>query len=163
LFPRILPLRCGVPQDKGMQINEIDPTESQRRNLNRLMVSRCTQVVPLLAGWRYPGRRASRLVRRQGWWDRSLKVNGGAMTQRRRRSAERVILSDVAKAAGCSLMSASRALSQPGRVSDALREQEVRAAKVLGYVPVSWAWMYRDDWPLPGSTTCRRRPGCIRR
>lgn len=54
MFPRILPLRCGVPQDKGMQINEIDPTESQRRNLNRLMVSRCTQVVPLLAGWRHP-------------------------------------------------------------------------------------------------------------
>lgn len=57
------------------------------------------------------------------------------MTQRRRRSAERVTLSDVAKAAGCSLMSASRALSQPGRVSDALREQVMRAAQALGYVP----------------------------
>ncbi|GIZ11781.1 LacI family DNA-binding transcriptional regulator [Pseudomonas sp. NCCP-436] len=57
------------------------------------------------------------------------------MSQRRRRSAERVTLSDVAKAAGCSLMSASRALSQPGRVSDSLREQVMRAARELGYVP----------------------------
>ena len=56
------------------------------------------------------------------------------MTQRRRRSAERVTLSDVAKAAGCSLMSASRALSQPERVSDALRAQVMQAAKALGYV-----------------------------
>ncbi|HWV11549.1 MAG TPA: LacI family DNA-binding transcriptional regulator, partial [Pseudomonas sp.] len=45
------------------------------------------------------------------------------MSQRRRRTAERVTLSDVAKAVGCSLMSASRALSQPERVSDALRAQ----------------------------------------
>ena len=38
------------------------------------------------------------------------------MSPRRRRSAERVTLSDVAVAAGCSLMSASRALSmgRPG-------------------------------------------------
>lgn len=57
------------------------------------------------------------------------------MSQRRRRSAERVTLSDVAQAAGCSLMSASRALSQPERVSDALREQVMKAVKALGYVP----------------------------
>ena len=57
------------------------------------------------------------------------------MSQRRRRSAERVTLSDVAQAAGCSLMSASRALSQPKRVSDALREQVMKAVKALGYVP----------------------------
>ncbi|HBX57206.1 LacI family DNA-binding transcriptional regulator [Pseudomonas sp. UBA2684] len=57
------------------------------------------------------------------------------MSPRRRRSAERITLSDVAKAAGCSLMSASRALSQPERVSDALREQVMQAAKLLGYVP----------------------------
>ncbi|MDT4839074.1 HTH-type transcriptional regulator GntR [compost metagenome] len=56
------------------------------------------------------------------------------MSPRRRRSAERVTLSDVAKAAGCSLMSASRALSQPERVSDALRAQVMQAAKTLGYV-----------------------------
>ena len=66
------------------------------------------------------------------------------MTQRRRRSAERVTLSDVAKAAGCSLMSASRALSQPGRVSDALREQVMRAAQALGYVPTR----RRGHWPV---------------
>jgi len=57
------------------------------------------------------------------------------MTSRRRRSPERVTLSDVARSAGCSLMSASRALSQPGRVSDALRERVEDAAKALGYVP----------------------------
>lgn len=57
------------------------------------------------------------------------------MSPRRRRSAERVTLSDVAKAAGCSLMSASRALSQPDRVSDSLREQVMQAASALGYVP----------------------------
>jgi len=57
------------------------------------------------------------------------------MTTRRRRSAERVTLSDVARRAGCSLMSASRALSQPERVSDALRERVDEAVKALGYVP----------------------------
>ncbi|MEX6504268.1 LacI family DNA-binding transcriptional regulator [Pseudomonas zhanjiangensis] len=61
------------------------------------------------------------------------------MSQRRRRSAERVTLSDVAAAAGCSLMSASRALSQPEMVSDALREQVMQAVKRLGYVPHSAA------------------------
>lgn len=57
------------------------------------------------------------------------------MTTRRRRSAERVTLSDVARNAGCSLMSASRALSQPDLVSDALRERVEQAVKALGYVP----------------------------
>jgi len=57
------------------------------------------------------------------------------MTTRRRRSAERVTLSDVARSAGCSLMSASRALSQPDLVSDALRERVEQAVKALGYVP----------------------------
>ncbi|MCW3148080.1 LacI family DNA-binding transcriptional regulator [Stutzerimonas stutzeri] len=57
------------------------------------------------------------------------------MTTRRRRSAERVTLSDVARSAGCSLMSASRALSQPELVSDALRERVEQAVKALGYVP----------------------------
>ncbi|WP_421681450.1 LacI family DNA-binding transcriptional regulator [Stutzerimonas urumqiensis] len=57
------------------------------------------------------------------------------MTQRRRRAPERVTLSDVARAAGCSLMSASRALSQPALVSDSLRERVEKAAKELGYVP----------------------------
>ncbi|CAD2267528.1 LacI family DNA-binding transcriptional regulator [Stutzerimonas stutzeri] len=57
------------------------------------------------------------------------------MTTRRRRSAERVTLSDVARNAGCSLMSASRALSQPELVSDALRERVEQAVKALGYVP----------------------------
>lgn len=61
------------------------------------------------------------------------------MSQRRRRTAERVTLNDVAKAAGCSLMSASRALSQPERVSDALRENVMQAVKKLGYVPHSAA------------------------
>ncbi|WP_312944702.1 LacI family DNA-binding transcriptional regulator, partial [Stutzerimonas kunmingensis] len=57
------------------------------------------------------------------------------MTTRRRRSAERITLSDVARSAGCSLMSASRALSQPDLVSDALRERVEQAVKALGYVP----------------------------
>ncbi|TWI55034.1 LacI family transcriptional regulator [Pseudomonas duriflava] len=57
------------------------------------------------------------------------------MSQRRRRTNERVTLSDVARAAGCSLMSVSRALSQPDRVSPALREQVMQAVKALGYVP----------------------------
>ena len=57
------------------------------------------------------------------------------MSSRRRRSLERVTLSDVARSAGCSLMSASRALSQPERVSDALRERVMAAVKALGYVP----------------------------
>ena len=53
------------------------------------------------------------------------------MTTRRRRSAERVTLSDVARNAGCSLMSASRALSQPDLVSDALRDRVEQAVKAL--------------------------------
>lgn len=57
------------------------------------------------------------------------------MSSRRRRSLERATLSDVARSAGCSLMSASRALSQPERVSDALRERVMEAVKALGYVP----------------------------
>ncbi|WP_028237904.1 HTH-type transcriptional regulator GntR [Stutzerimonas azotifigens] len=57
------------------------------------------------------------------------------MTQRRRRSPGRVTLSDVARTAGCSLMSASRALSQPERVSDQLRERVQQAVQALGYVP----------------------------
>ncbi|MBA1274118.1 LacI family DNA-binding transcriptional regulator [Stutzerimonas azotifigens] len=57
------------------------------------------------------------------------------MSSRRRRSPERATLSDVAKSAGCSLMSASRALSQPERVSDALRERVMEAVRALGYVP----------------------------
>ncbi len=57
------------------------------------------------------------------------------MSSRRRRSLERATLSDVARSAGCSLMSASRALSQPERVSDALRERVMAAVKALGYVP----------------------------
>ena len=57
------------------------------------------------------------------------------MSSRRRRSLERATLSDVARSAGCSLMSASRALSQPERVSDALRERVIAAVKALGYVP----------------------------
>ena len=57
------------------------------------------------------------------------------MSSRRRRSLERATLSDVARSAGCSLMSASRALSQPDRVSDALRERVMAAVKTLGYVP----------------------------
>lgn len=61
------------------------------------------------------------------------------MSQRRRRTADRITLSDVAKAAGCSLMSASRALSQPDRVSDSLRAQVIRAVEQLGYVPHSAA------------------------
>ena len=57
------------------------------------------------------------------------------MSSRRRRSLERATLSDVARSAGCSLMSASRALSQPDLVSDALRERVMAAVKTLGYVP----------------------------
>lgn len=57
------------------------------------------------------------------------------MSSRRRRSLERATLSDVARSAGCSLMSASRALSQPDRVSDALRERVMAAVAALGYVP----------------------------
>lgn len=57
------------------------------------------------------------------------------MSSRRRRSLDRATLSDVARCAGCSLMSASRALSQPDRVSDGLRERVMAAVKTLGYVP----------------------------
>lgn len=57
------------------------------------------------------------------------------MPERRRRAPERVTLADVARVAGCSPMSASRALSQPARVSEALRERVAHAVLELGYVP----------------------------
>src|SRR5690606_21635269 len=57
------------------------------------------------------------------------------MSSRRRRSLERVTLADVARSAGCSLMSASRALSHRGGLSAAPRERVMAAVKALGYVP----------------------------
>jgi DNA-binding LacI/PurR family transcriptional regulator len=52
----------------------------------------------------------------------------------------RVTLSDVAKRAGLSVMTASYAFNDPGRVSDRSRERVLRAASELGYQGVNpWA------------------------
>jgi LacI family gluconate utilization system Gnt-I transcriptional repressor len=51
------------------------------------------------------------------------------------RSRGRVTLADVAQHAGVALMTASRALSKPGLVSDALRLRVLASVEALGYVP----------------------------
>lgn len=51
------------------------------------------------------------------------------------RSSGRVTLADVARHAGVALMTASRALSKPDQVSDALRLRVMQAVEALGYVP----------------------------
>jgi len=51
------------------------------------------------------------------------------------RSSGRVTLADVARHAGVALMTASRALSKPDQVSEALRLRVMRAVETLGYVP----------------------------
>nr|WP_314628749.1 LacI family DNA-binding transcriptional regulator [uncultured Noviherbaspirillum sp.] len=51
------------------------------------------------------------------------------------RSRGRVTLADVAQHAGVALMTASRALSKPGLVSDALRLRVLASVDALGYVP----------------------------
>ena len=59
-------------------------------------------------------------------------------TKRRRRKASAPValtLRDVAKAAGVSVASASRALTRPDLVSEQVREQVERAARAMGYVP----------------------------
>jgi DNA-binding LacI/PurR family transcriptional regulator len=57
-------------------------------------------------------------------------------TGKRRRRSNRLgpSLADVARAAGVSLASASRALARPEMVSDELRDKVVEQARVLGYV-----------------------------
>ena len=51
------------------------------------------------------------------------------------RSSGRVTLADVARHAGVALMTASRALSKPGLVSDTLRARVLASVAALGYVP----------------------------
>ena len=51
------------------------------------------------------------------------------------RSSGRVTLADVARHAGVALMTASRALSKPGLVSDPLRARVLASVEALGYVP----------------------------
>jgi LacI family gluconate utilization system Gnt-I transcriptional repressor len=58
-----------------------------------------------------------------------------APAERRRRSTGRVTLADVAKAAGVSPITASRALRRERGVADALVEKVQAAAGALGYVP----------------------------
>ncbi len=53
----------------------------------------------------------------------------------RGRSSGRVTLADVARHAGVALMTASRALSNPGVVSEPLRLRVMQAVETLGYVP----------------------------
>jgi len=53
----------------------------------------------------------------------------------RSRSSGRVTLADVASHAGVALMTASRAISNPGLVSEALRLRVNEAVAALGYVP----------------------------
>ncbi|MDQ6435539.1 LacI family DNA-binding transcriptional regulator [Mesorhizobium sp. LHD-90] len=57
------------------------------------------------------------------------------MRSRSRRSGGRPTIADVAKLAGVSAISVSRALREPGRVSDELRRQIEAAVESLGYVP----------------------------
>ena len=53
----------------------------------------------------------------------------------RHRRGRRVTISDVAKAVGVATSTVSRALTQPGRVSEELRERVATAAAELGYYP----------------------------
>ncbi|MEQ1954117.1 LacI family DNA-binding transcriptional regulator [Mesorhizobium sp. CN2-181] len=57
------------------------------------------------------------------------------MKSRSRRGGGRPTIADVAKLAGVSAISVSRALREPGRVSDELRRQIEAAVETLGYVP----------------------------
>jgi LacI family gluconate utilization system Gnt-I transcriptional repressor len=58
-----------------------------------------------------------------------------ARRRSRRPAAQRTTLADVAKKAGVSLMTASRALSDPRQVSEKLRLKVEQAVAELGYVP----------------------------
>jgi LacI family gluconate utilization system Gnt-I transcriptional repressor len=57
------------------------------------------------------------------------------MRSRSRRGGGRPTIADVAKLAGVSAISVSRALREPGRVSEELRRQIDAAVETLGYVP----------------------------
>jgi DNA-binding LacI/PurR family transcriptional regulator len=57
------------------------------------------------------------------------------MEPRKRRSTGRATLADVAKRASVGTMTVSRALRQPDRVSDKLREKIFSAVAELGYIP----------------------------
>src|SRR4051812_17719721 len=50
-----------------------------------------------------------------------------------RTSRGRIVMKDVAKAAGCSMYAVSSALNQRGRVSSAVRSRILEAARRLGY------------------------------
>lgn len=56
-------------------------------------------------------------------------------TATKSRSSGRITLADVAQHAGVALMTASRALSNPDLVSEALRQRVMEAVQTLGYVP----------------------------
>ncbi len=65
----------------------------------------------------------------------SLKSSAELPTERRRRSSGRITLADVAKAAGVSPITASRALRRDRGVGEALVNKVLAAADALGYVP----------------------------
>src|SRR4026209_232064 len=54
---------------------------------------------------------------------------------RSRRGGGRPTIADVAKLAGVGAITVSRALREPGLVSEGLRRQNAAAGKTLGYVP----------------------------
>ncbi len=60
---------------------------------------------------------------------------GDGMKQRSRRGGGRPTIADVASLAGVAAITVSRALREPGRVSEDLRRQIQRAVDELGYVP----------------------------
>lgn len=60
---------------------------------------------------------------------------GENLRQKRRKSTNRVTLTDVAQKAGVSPITVSRALNRPEKVTDELREAILETVKELGYVP----------------------------
>jgi LacI family transcriptional regulator, gluconate utilization system Gnt-I transcriptional repressor len=60
-------------------------------------------------------------------------------TTRKRTSAKKVTLVDVAEAAGVSAITVSRVINQPEKVSESLRQQVQKAVDSLGYIPNQYA------------------------
>lgn len=60
-------------------------------------------------------------------------------TTRKRASAKKVTLVDVAEAAGVSAITVSRVINQPEKVSESLRQQVQKAVDSLGYIPNQYA------------------------
>jgi LacI family transcriptional regulator, gluconate utilization system Gnt-I transcriptional repressor len=65
----------------------------------------------------------------------AAKAAGQPTPPKKRMSGSGARMRDVAKRAGVSTMTVSRALNEPNKVSDGMRERVIRAVKEIGYLP----------------------------